>query len=115
MRAGIDLLRVYYRMVCCVGLAAIAPGCTSELPGPIECEEMAFRLIGRNRKEVNVSPAAQRLVARLVHGCLTAPFDEETLRCVAQSRNLPRCMEQLAHREPQRRATLQSLLESVSQ
>lgn len=92
-----------------IGFAVVGfavAGCSSRLPGPIDCERMATRLIGEEAERIRASPAKKRLLTIVVHGCLTTPFDHQAVRCVEETRGLPRCMEDLAWRIPERKPSI---------
>lgn len=75
---------------------------------------MAHRLLGRTPQQVKKSPAAQRWVAELVRSCLTTPFDRRAVRCLNESRQLTRCMDDLVHRSPNTRTEASLLLKHLS-
>lgn len=90
-------------------------GCESKLPGPIECETMAFRALGRSSDDAAHSPLVRRVANRLTRGCLTVPFDRATLRCVQEGRSLVSCADTLVRQHPERRDALRELLQELDQ
>lgn len=103
-----------YKCVLGVGvLLSLATGCASRLPGPLQCEQMAAAWLGKSPEAISVSPAAERLSAKLVDACLTVPFDLTTVRCMEESRHLRGCVENLADREPSRTPALRQLLDDL--
>lgn len=76
---------------------------------------MAFRAIGRSPQDLAHSPLVRRVTDRLTRGCLTVPFDHETLRCVAEGRSLLICADVLARRHPERSVALQELIREMDQ
>ena len=98
-----------------VAVCGMAWGCQSKLPGPIECETMAFRAIGRSPQDAAHSPLVRRVSGRLTRGCLTVPFDQGALQCVAEGRSVVRCADALAQRSPERREALQDLILELDQ
>lgn len=107
------LLRLVGLLTASLSLSLLT-GCESKLPGPLECEEMSLRGLGRSREEIQASPAARQVTARLVHGCLTTPFDQEAVACVNAGHSLRRCADELATREPERVPALNELLSDLS-
>lgn len=81
-------------------------GCSSRLPGPTACEAMAERLIAEEPRVIRASPAKTRFLNIVTQGCLTIPFDLQAVRCVEETRGLPRCMEELAWRVPERKTSI---------
>jgi hypothetical protein len=75
---------------------------------------MAHRLIGRTQQQIEASPAARTWVAYVVHSCLTTPFDYAALRCLNESRQLTRCLDDLVRRNPERRESAAALLKRIS-
>lgn len=75
---------------------------------------MAHRLLGRGVAEVRESPAAQQWVAQVIQSCLTTPFDTAALRCLNQSRNLTRCLDDLVQRSPETRGQAVFLVEKLT-
>jgi hypothetical protein len=67
---------------------------------------MARRLIGEDADALKKSSAKTRLMTIVTHGCLTTPFDHQAVRCVEESRLLPRCMDELAWRIPERKPAI---------
>lgn len=59
------------------------------------------------------SPAARLWVAGLVNGCLTTPFDRDAVRCLEERGSLPRCMDEMVLRAPERKEAVLKLLESA--
>ena len=102
-------------LLCGVSLSFLLCACQSKLPGPLDCESMALKGLGRSSERVRSSPAARHVMTRLVHGCLTTPFDIETVECVNRGHSLRRCADELASREPSRVPALNSLLADLAQ
>jgi len=75
---------------------------------------MALKGLGRSAEEIEASPAARQVMARLVHGCLTTPFDLEAVHCVKAGHSLRRCADELAGRDPNRVPALNELLSDLS-
>lgn len=91
----------------CLTLAVfLVLGCSSRLPGPAVCEKMAERLIGEAPDQIKESPGKNRFLGIVTHGCLTIPFDHQAVRCVEETRGLPRCMEELSWRIPERKPSI---------
>lgn len=67
---------------------------------------MAVRLIGEDPGIIKENPAKNRFLTIVTHGCLTTPFDHQAVRCVEETRGLPRCMDELAWRIPSRKPTI---------
>ncbi|GEM_PF-2541374 len=89
-------------------------GCASELPGPLECERMAQRLVGKTEGKLTHSPRLNRVIAKLTQACLTTPFDRRAVSCIEKTDDLKSCIEQLAYRAPERRSALEAFLEGRS-
>lgn len=106
---GRSRYRLFWPLVAVSG-ALLLGGCQSRLPGPLECEDTAIRLLGRTALEVKRSAAAQRWVAQMAHACLTTPFDREALRCLEETKSVSRCLEQMVRRDPKRQAAVRALL-----
>lgn len=90
-------------------------GCEQKLPGPLECEKVAFSALGRSQKELAHSPKVRRLSERLIQGCLTVPFDKQAVFCVSKGRSFLSCVDDLARRAPERKPALSQLLIDVDQ
>ena len=88
-------------------------GCEQKLPGPLDCERVAFSALGRSQKEVAYSPKVRRLSERLIQGCLTVPFDKQAVTCVSSGRSFLSCVDDLARRAPERKPALTQLLVDV--
>lgn len=87
-----------------------AAACSSRLPGPAACERMAVVLIGEEPHTIKASPAKSRFLTIVTHGCLTTPFDHQAVRCVEETRGLPRCMDDLAWRIPSRKPSIRRFM-----
>lgn len=96
-------------------LSCVLVGCEQKLPGPLECEKLAFSALGRSQNEAAYSPKVRRLSERLIQGCLTVPFDKQALACVADGRSFLSCVDDLARRAPQTKPALTQLLLDVGQ
>jgi hypothetical protein len=88
-------------------------GCESQLPGPIECEVMAYNVLGREPREAEHSPKLKRVADRLIQGCLTIPFDRTALACAQSGHPFLGCAEALTQRSPERKLALETLLRDV--
>jgi len=91
-------------------LACALSGCDSQLPGPLECEQMAYVVLKRTPSDALVSPKVRRVADRLIQGCLTVPFDKPAVACSSQGYSFLRCMDDLGRRAPERRRALHGLL-----
>lgn len=96
-------------------VVSFACGCQARLPGPIQCEQMVYRAVGRTPAEVSASPLAQRVTDRLVHACLTVPFDHVAVECIQHGYGFLRCTDELAVREPARKRALTQLSEDLAE
>lgn len=67
---------------------------------------MSERLIGEAPEQMKDSLGKNRFLAIVTHGCLTIPFDHQAVRCVEETRSLPRCMDELSWRIPERRPSI---------
>jgi len=85
-------------------------GCDTQLPGPLECERMAYTVIKRTPTDALVSPKVRRVADRLIQGCLTVPFDKPAVACSSQGYSFLRCMDDLGRRAPERNQALRALL-----
>lgn len=98
-----------------LGIASLCLcGCSPQLPGPLDCEGMAIKGMGRSLKEIKGSPLARNVMGLLTHSCLTTPFDFEAVRCVEEGRGLRRCADELAAREPARTPALRRMLANIT-
>lgn len=57
--------------------------------------------------------ATKRLAHFAIHACLTTPFDHQAVRCVETTSNIPRCMEEMSWRTPERRKAIARVLDGV--
>lgn len=97
-----------------LGIASLClSACSPQLPGPLDCEGMAIKGMGRSLKEIKGSPLSRNIMGLLTHSCLTTPFDFEAVRCVEDGRGLRRCADELALREPERTPALRRMLASI--
>jgi hypothetical protein len=96
-----------------LSLCFLALACESQLPGPIECEGMAYTVLGRSPAEAAHSPKLKRVADRIIQGCLTVPFDRAALSCAQSGQPFLGCVEALARRAPQRKSALEGLLRDV--
>ncbi len=71
---------------------------------------MAVRLLGETSRQISSSPAKSRFLTIVTHGCLTTPFDHQAVRCVSETRNLRRCMDELSWRIPDRKESVQRFM-----
>ena len=98
------------------GLAlALLSSCQSRLPGPLDCERMAARGIGISLKEIRGSALATNVVTVVTHSCITTPFDHETLSCMESGYGLRRCTDELAQRDPTKKAALDEMIRRIRQ
>lgn len=89
--------------------------CEQKLPGPLVCETMSFQAIGRSPREAVHSPKVRRVTDRLIHGCLTVPFDQQSVSCVQAGRPLLPCLEALVRRAPEREQAVRDFLHELDQ
>jgi hypothetical protein len=62
-----------------------------------------------------MSPLGTKVKTRLVYGCLTVPFDFKAVNCIQEGYGFVRCIDDLAQREPSRRAALEKLALDLSE
>lgn len=70
---------------------------------------MVLRAMNTDARQVAQSRLQQRLTHRLVRGCLTVPFDRQTLECIDQGEGFVRCAEELGSRFPLSKPALAQL------
>lgn len=77
-------------------LAALAAGillagCSRKAPGPAECE-LFGEIVMTLTEEARVPPGLQKAKYEAhVRSCLTTPYDDEFIACVAETRRYRRC------------------------
>jgi hypothetical protein len=86
------------RLALAVGLLLLASACHRKAPGPDECRDFAYRVVGI-RTEIDAQvPGAIERADELTTECLLTPFDRELLACVEQGAGVRLCMHQFAAR-----------------
>jgi hypothetical protein len=70
---------------------AVGGGCERKAPGPAECREFAYRVLGVTHSRQLTFQGVRARVDELTRQCLVTPFDRELLRCVDLGQSLSRC------------------------
>lgn len=80
--------------------SALLAGCERKAPGPSECVAFAEFVVTATEEAWRTHPALrQAQVNEHVRRCLTTPYDDELLACVAQTRRYRLCLRDFAIRK----------------
>lgn len=78
----------------------LASACRRKAPGPAECREFAYRVVGVQSDEELRIPGVQKRVDDFTTECLVTPFDRELLACVEQGQSTRLCIRDFDLRHP---------------
>jgi len=85
----------------CAALSFVA--CSRELPGPVECQRFALRVLGVRNERVLASPRVEAAFEEQVTKCLTTPYDRQLLRCVEERGPSGSCLIEFERRHGEQR------------